>query len=1182
MKKTFTLFLTALVLFGTFSPFGFEVNAQANLNSNLEPLIESEAPTGYNEVVEQSGGQFFTQPSNTTAPAAGGVTGANGVTQYDNTQGGKASSGTTVKPPTNIGCVSTWPPFLNLDACVANIVYMVMWVFSWILWIAGKILDMSLYYTLNMGRLIENVPVVDIGWKIFRDLANIFFIFILLWIALSTILGLNSGKTKELISHLVIVALLINFSLFITKTVIDASNIVALHFYELITTNKPTNNSTTGTQYLFSSAVPGGSFSGAFMEGLKIQTLYDSKSAGGQAMESTAQGGFGTFAVGAGGIINFGKIILTGLLGIILMLTAAYVFFVAAILFIIRVVVLMMLMLLSPLAFLAYVLPSTETYWEKWKESLVSNCLFAPIYLALSFVVVKTIQSPAFQQAMSIPTANDSLASVFDPTSTGGFAMLFNFILLIALMLGSILIAKKMEAYGVEAAVELGNEAKGFVGRNIMRGKYMSAAGGIIGGTVQGMGAVVGRVPGLKNVGDKLSTFGKKTVELGDKGQKKMDINEWDKKFKQSKFGASTLGSFVREHTTGGSVFGVKATFGGEKSVHEAYEEDEKLKNRRFAIQNLEQAEQARARLKIAEGNMLPEKPKWQDKKYKNDDGSFNQAKFDEDFQKYIDTFKPQARDYAPNKYAKEYKKADGTFDQAAFDKDQAAGKVEFNKKYRNPDGSFNQTLYDSDVTSGEAEFAVAETLFNRQAVKQPHRSSFAAGTSGDEAFSKAQEVYEKGFEKPERADYTTDIMYQKAKKIASDRDERRDRRKKIAEAEQASLSSSLNQVAPDEFADMDEHRIKELARFANLKQLKAVLASEHWTVPEKKEMIGVRWEKEIKDFESFSENVMKPYKQALGKLNEAVQNKQLQVDGEGNVQELRDDGTKQIEVDPSDGKKYATTLSGIKLLVPADPELPGDLKGWARNKMTKEEYELAASVTPTLFDNPDLVHVIRWGLTNKEFRTNENMAFDLRDRLTYIKDSDLDTIVEKAKHPDYIAEDTAATRRAAFTAAEAAATAARSAGKTSEEVEKIFRTIYARETPNDTIRRKISVSWADGRAPNELAGARGRNRGSTAVHKLVDAGIVQHFKEKDNEDISALLEHLLEDYQAEQNGEGIVSDENRDLIRYLFTDPRSKSLTRPIAKLKPELQELYRKLEAKGNYNPSNKISYKSDAWRA
>ena len=67
-----------------------------------------------------------------------------------------------------------------------------------------------------------------------RDLANMFFIFILLYIAIATILEIAAYNAKALLARLIIVALLLNFSLFFTRVIIDASNIWGSAFYDRI------------------------------------------------------------------------------------------------------------------------------------------------------------------------------------------------------------------------------------------------------------------------------------------------------------------------------------------------------------------------------------------------------------------------------------------------------------------------------------------------------------------------------------------------------------------------------------------------------------------------------------------------------------------------------------------------------------------------------------------------------------------------------------------------------------------------------------------------------------------------------------------------------------------------------------------------------------------------------------
>ncbi|GEM_PF-3082038 len=419
-------------------------------------------------------------------------------------QGAIASAGTPAEKPKNASCVDSSFPFFHLDACVASIIYMIMWIVSWFLYLAGFIFDQCMQFTLNISDLMTRVPVVDIGWKIFRDLANIFFIFILLWIALSTILGFNSGKTKELIVHLVVVALLMNFSLFITKAIVDGSNIIALHFYNLIVTSNPTGK--------LAYTVPQGSMSGAFMEGLKIQTLYDGSAIGEAGKESrqgfwsyvgsvgtaavagTAVGGpvggivAGGTALLGGNVINWGKIILIGLFGSALMLIAAYVFLVGAVLMLVRAIVLMFVMMLSPLAFLTFAMPFAEKFVEPWREALIKQSIFAPAFMILSYVVVKTIQNPAFKGVLSVTVGNNSLASAFSAGSGGGVAMIVNFLLVIGLMLGCILVAKKLEVHGLELAKAVG--AKGAMW--VASGRFITTTAGVIGYGFRGAGRVLG------------------------------------------------------------------------------------------------------------------------------------------------------------------------------------------------------------------------------------------------------------------------------------------------------------------------------------------------------------------------------------------------------------------------------------------------------------------------------------------------------------------------------------------------------------------------------------------------------------------------------------------------------------------------------------------------------------------
>ena len=82
---------------------------------------------------------------------------------------------------------------------------------------------------------------IAVGWTTIRDLINLFFIFILLYAAISTILQYGNYQLKNVLAKIIIAALLINFSLMIGKMVIDASHILAWEFYNRIDVNDTAN-----------------------------------------------------------------------------------------------------------------------------------------------------------------------------------------------------------------------------------------------------------------------------------------------------------------------------------------------------------------------------------------------------------------------------------------------------------------------------------------------------------------------------------------------------------------------------------------------------------------------------------------------------------------------------------------------------------------------------------------------------------------------------------------------------------------------------------------------------------------------------------------------------------------------------------------------------------------------------
>jgi hypothetical protein len=250
------------------------------------------------------------------------------------------------------------------------------------------------------------------AWTVVRDLSNIFFILILLYVSIQLILGLGGSDAKKTIAKVIVIALLINFSMFFTEVVIDSSNILALVFY-----NKLNVVSSSGGQAInyvpvlgANSGVQDKDISGAmmsyfdptkmmsqdFFNKLKTTTYeWSVKGAflagGGGAVVGSMVPIIGTVAGGISGIVGYtlsgwsntvpvGIIISLILLSGSIMAFAAYAFFMAGLSFLGRMIELWILIIFSPFAFMSFSIPKLSTVeyigWDDWvKRLLKTSCI---------------------------------------------------------------------------------------------------------------------------------------------------------------------------------------------------------------------------------------------------------------------------------------------------------------------------------------------------------------------------------------------------------------------------------------------------------------------------------------------------------------------------------------------------------------------------------------------------------------------------------------------------------------------------------------------------------------------------------------------------------------------------------------------------------------------------------------
>lgn len=516
----------------------------------------------------------------------------------------------------------------SFNGCVAQVMNLFMWLSARTLWIAGVLLNMTINYTLNLNTLLERLPVVDIGWKVLRDLANIVFIFIALWCGLSITLGIgdNGKKAWGLLAQMVLVALFMNFSLVITKAVVDVSNVAALHFYSLIVEPGKEGDYDSG-------------LSESFLYGLKLSTLYNTsdrsnENLGAHNMIQSVN------ESGGGKDLSFTNIILIGAFGSLFIIVTAWVFFAAAIMFIYRAVTLIMLMILSPLAFVGLILPGASSMAHQWWHKLWSQSFFAPLYLALAYVVVRTINAEAFQQGLigSASGKATGFAAAITGTAFDNVAVIFNFVILIGLMVGCLVVAESLGAKGSDMAMAGWKKIKdttlggvktvsGAAARGIIKapsaairgagavasgqtastvGKWMASTKLLNNRVTGGRGKIWGEK--LAGTGKRLqeSTWGKTASKVGSMGSKATDVRYWEERAGQSRWGNTSLGKALRAVTTG-AVANMKI---GDESLEESHQRGMKQEN---ALHNARLATEARK----AKGEL---DPLWHQQDHKRDE----------------------------------------------------------------------------------------------------------------------------------------------------------------------------------------------------------------------------------------------------------------------------------------------------------------------------------------------------------------------------------------------------------------------------------------------------------------------------------------------------------------------------------------------------------------------------------
>jgi hypothetical protein len=379
----------------------------------------------------------------------------------------------------------------TINGCVAHVAYGVYYLAAWIAGLFGELFDFFIGYSLSDASY--RYPFAVTGWKLVRDISNVFFIIILIWTGFSAVFGISKFSMKSVVPNLIVNALLINFSLFATRLVIDVSNVTARVFYSQMVTcqavNKnpdgtcnPANAERVGGYWALSEAIVGAFnpqqiFQASILQPSAVTATHSGK--GGSQFNAQNVGSIDASKLSAVDYANYFTVIC--LVAAAIMVFVAIMFFKVAFLFMGRVAGLYICMIFSPFAFLTREMPMfgniQKLTWKSWASELTSYALLAPVFVFFLYIIYVLVTSN-FAKQIGTTVLNSSNASAFQIIMSIAIPMAIIYFLIEAArkqaenLSGDI--GKSVQEWGEKitgfatgAAVGIATGGAAFAGRNI-------------------------------------------------------------------------------------------------------------------------------------------------------------------------------------------------------------------------------------------------------------------------------------------------------------------------------------------------------------------------------------------------------------------------------------------------------------------------------------------------------------------------------------------------------------------------------------------------------------------------------------------------------------------------------------------------------------------------------------------
>lgn len=342
----------------------------------------------------------------------------------------------------NFGCMTSSSD-VPIQGCFAMLAYYFMKLCMWGAAVVAVFLNwvlMELVY--GMGQLVGNMPGVMIAWQVLRDITNVFLVFLTVFIGIAMILNVSSYGSKQLLWKVLLAALLVNFSGTFTKVVIDVSNALALNLNTLILETADQKQDCKPEEWLTATSYGGkgqncinNGIAGAFWDSVKVMSVFNVKTMGTNVSADIVQ-----------------AMMLTGIMGGIMFIVLAFVLGIGAFMLIARFVTLVFLIIVSPMAFVFWLTGTgIGGMGAQWWNALIHNSLTAPLLLLMWWMSLKMFSGLGARFDVQGSKASDA---ALEMSNIGNYGIFVFFLIVMAFLLASIIMAQKLSAAGANAAVK--------------------------------------------------------------------------------------------------------------------------------------------------------------------------------------------------------------------------------------------------------------------------------------------------------------------------------------------------------------------------------------------------------------------------------------------------------------------------------------------------------------------------------------------------------------------------------------------------------------------------------------------------------------------------------------------------------------------------------------------------------